>query len=89
VLGNFKAPDQLARVGGSLYKETPSSGQGTLGAPATADRGSIAAGALEQSNVDVASEFIRMIAAQRSFQANSKTLTTADQLLAELMTLRR
>jgi len=89
VLGNFKAPDQLARMGGSLYQETPSSGPGTLGTPATADRGSISAGALEQSNVDIAQEFINMIAAQRGFEANSKTLTTADQLLSDLMMIRR
>jgi flagellar hook protein FlgE len=89
VLGNFRAPDQLARVGGSLYQETVSSGPGTLGTPATADRGSISAGALEQSNVDIAQEFINMIAAQRGFEANSKTLTTADQLLSDLMMIRR
>jgi flagellar hook protein FlgE len=89
VLGNFKAPDQLARVGATLYKETPKSGQGTLGTPATADRGSVSAGTLEQSNVDIAAEFIRMIAAQRGFQADSKTLTTADQLLGELMQVKR
>ena len=89
VLGNFKAPDQLSRKGGSLYTETPSSGPGTLGTPATADRGSLTAGTLEQSNVDIAQEFINMIAAQRTFEANSKTLTTADQLLSDLMQIRR
>lgn len=89
VLANFEAPDNLMRVGGTLYTEQPASGAATIGAPATADRGGIVAGALEQSNVDLASEFIRMIAAQRGFQANSKTLSTADQLLAELMQIKR
>jgi flagellar hook protein FlgE len=89
VLGNFKAPDQLSRIGGSLYEETPQSGPGTLGTPATADRGSISAGTLEQSNVDIAQEFINMITAQRGFEANSKTLTTADQLMSDLMQIRR
>jgi flagellar hook protein FlgE len=89
VLCNFKAPDQLGRVGGSLYAETSSSGPGTVGAPATADRGSLTSGSLEQSTVDIASEFISMIAAQRSFEANSKTLTTADSLLGTLMQVRR
>jgi flagellar hook protein FlgE len=89
VLGDFKAPDRLSRVGGSLYEETPDSGPGTLGTPATADRGSISSGALEQSNVDIAQEFINMIAAQRGFEADSKTLTTADQLLNDLMMIRR
>jgi flagellar hook protein FlgE len=89
IIANFKAPDQLGRVGSTLYAEKPSSGPPTLGTPATADRGSVTAGTLEQSNVDISSEFIRMIAAQRNFQANAKTLTTADQLLAELMQLKR
>jgi flagellar hook protein FlgE len=89
VLCNFKAVDQLGRVGGSLYSETSASGPGTVGAPATADRGSLTAGSLEQSTVDIAGEFISMIAAQRSFEANSKTLTTADSLLGTLMQVRR
>ena len=89
VLGNFKAPDQLSRVGGSLYQETPKSGPGTLGTPATADRGSIVAGTLEQSNFDLSQEFINMITAQRGFEANAKTLTTADQLLSDLMMIHR
>jgi flagellar hook protein FlgE len=88
-IANFEAPDQLARMGGNLFQATRTSGVPTMGQPATADRGTVVAGALEQSNVDMASEFIRMIAAQRGFQANSKTLTTADSLLAELMTIKR
>jgi flagellar hook protein FlgE len=60
-----------------------------LGTPSTADRGSINAGTLEQSNVDISAQFIRMIAAQRNFEANAKTLTTADQLLSELMQIKR
>ncbi|HXU80422.1 MAG TPA: flagellar hook protein FlgE [Polyangia bacterium] len=88
-MATFGAPDQLMRVGGTLFQAMPSSGPANVGAPSTADRGSIVAGALEQSNVDLASEFIRMIAAQRGFQANSKTLTTADSLLNELVQLKR
>jgi flagellar hook protein FlgE len=89
IIANFKAPDQLGRVGSTLYSEQPASGPPTLGTPATADRGSLQAGTLEQSNVDISTEFVRMIAAQRSFEANSKTLTTADQLLSELMQIKR
>jgi flagellar hook protein FlgE len=88
-VANFEAPDQLNRVGGNLYSAMPQAGTPVIGAPSTADRGAIVAGALEQSNVDMAGEFIRMIAAQRDFQANAKTLNTADQLLAELMTIKR
>lgn len=88
-LATFGAPDQLMRVGGNLFAEQPASGPANVGSPSTADRGAVVAGALEQSNVDLASEFIRMIAAQRGFQANSKTLTTADSLLNELMNIKR
>jgi flagellar hook protein FlgE len=88
-LASFTAPDQLMRTGSNLYASVPSAGSPNVGQPSTAARGAIVAGALEQSNVDLASEFIRMIAAQRGFQANSKTLTTADSLLAELMTIKR
>ncbi len=89
ILADFKAPDQLQRIGSTLYTETPTSGSPTLGTPSTADRGSINAGTLEQSNVDISAEFVNMISAQRNFEANSKTLTTADQLLAELMQIIR
>ncbi len=88
-LASFEAPDRLERVGGNLLTETRESGQPTIGVPGGGERGVIAAGTLEQSNVDMAGEFVRMIAAQRGFQANSKTITTADQLLAELMTIKR
>jgi flagellar hook protein FlgE len=88
-VASFSAPDQLERVGGNLLQQTQSSGQPVVGAPGTGGRASIISGSLEQSNVDLAQQFVRMIAAQRSFQANSKTITTADQLLTELINLRR
>ncbi len=88
-VANFEAPDKLERLGGNLAIESTGSGQPTVGEPATGGRGSIVTGALEQSNVDLANEFVRMIAAQRGFQANSKTIQTADGLLSELMQLKR
>jgi flagellar hook protein FlgE len=88
-VAGFTAPDQLRTVGGNLFVETAESGQVTVGKAGDAGRGNIVAGALEQSNVDMAGEFVRMIAAQRGFQANSKTISTADQLLQELMNLKR
>lgn len=88
-LADFEAGDQLRRLGGNLYGETVSSGQPTIGVPGGGGRGSIVGGALEQSNVDLASEFIRMITAQRGFQASSKVVTTSDQLLTELMNIKR
>ncbi len=88
-VADFKAADKLERLGGNLAVESTDSGQPTIGEPAAGGRGTIVSGALEQSNVDLANEFVRMIAAQRGFQANSKTITTADSLLGELMQLKR
>ena len=88
-IANFKASDQLQRIGGNLFAATPGAGPATVGQPGTANRGSIVAGALEQSNVDLSQEFVRMIAAQRNFQANAKTLTTSDQLLQTLMSVKQ
>jgi flagellar hook protein FlgE len=83
------AADQMERVGGNLYVETRASGQLVAGTAGQGGRGFISAGALEQSNVDIAEQFVRMIAAQRAFEANSKTITTADQLLSELIAMKR
>jgi flagellar hook protein FlgE len=88
-VASFAAPDQLERMGSNVYAQTRSSGEPAIGSAGAGGRASITAGALEQSNVDIAEQFVRMIAAQRSFQANSKTITTADQLLAELIQMKR
>ena len=84
-----KAPDQMDRVGGNLFAVNAASGSATLGTAGGLGRGGIVAGALEQSNVDLATEFVKMIAAQRAYQANGKTVTTADSLLQELMQIKR
>jgi len=83
------APDQLARDGENLYAVTNASGSAVIGAAGTGGRGSITAGALEQSNVDISDQFVQMISAQRFFEANSKTVITADQLLSELIAMKR
>jgi len=88
-VAGFSGPDRLERVGGNLYQQTQASGQPVIGAPGAGGRASIISGSLEQSNVDLAEQFVRLIAAQRAFQANSKTITTADQLLSELIALKR
>jgi flagellar hook protein FlgE len=88
-VANFSAPDRLEGTGGNLLAQTQESGQPVVGAPGSGGRGSIVAGALEQSNVDLAEQFVRLIAAQRAFEANSKTITTADQLLSELIAMKR
>ncbi|HEX3698136.1 MAG TPA: flagellar hook protein FlgE [Polyangia bacterium] len=81
--------DKMSRVGGNLFMTNNQSGDATIGAPSTGGRGGITAGALEQSNVDLANEFVHMISTQRAYQANGKTVTTADALLVELMNIKR
>jgi flagellar hook protein FlgE len=61
----------------------------SVGLPGTAGRGTIAANSLEQSNVDIATEFVKLISAQRAFQANAKMITTSDELLGEVVNLKR
>jgi flagellar hook protein FlgE len=88
-LASFNAPDKLSREGGNLFTVSNDSGQPNIGVAGTGGRGAIVGGALEQSNVDVGDELVRMIIAQRSFQANSKIVGTADTLLGELINLKR
>jgi flagellar hook protein FlgE len=88
-LADFRAPEGLARVGNTLFRETLESGDGFIGFANTGGRGEIAGGALEQSNVDLSTEFVRLINDQRAFQAATRTITTADELLAETINLKR
>jgi len=88
-LAEFAANDQLNRVGSTMFAASYEAGERRTGRPAEGGFGAIAPGNLEQSTVDISQEFIRMMSAQRGFQANSKTITTADQLLSELIQLKR
>lgn len=88
-VARLAAPDQLERVGGNLFSVTRASGEAVMGAAGDGGRAFISSGTLEQSNVDIADQFVRMIAAQRAFEANSKTITTSDQLLSELIQMKR
>ncbi len=88
-LALFRNQWGLEKVGNNLYVETRLSGQGTISSPGTGGTGTIAPNALEQSNVDLAEEFVDMIVQQRGFQANSKIITTTDTMLAELIQLKR
>ncbi len=65
------------------------SGEPLIGAAGTGNRGALMAGAVEMSNVDLAREFTSMIIAQRGFQANSRIITTTDEMLQELVNLKR
>lgn len=89
LVSSFQNPEGLYKLGTNLWGETRESGQPMLGIPNTGPRGSIMSQTLEQSNVDLAEEFVNMITTQRAFQANSKAITTADTLLGEVINLKR
>ena len=88
-LATFTNPNGLLKVGDTTFKSTTSSGDASVGTPGTGSRGDIASGALENSNVDLSSEFVNMITTQRGFQANSRVITTSDEMLQELLSLKR
>ncbi|MBX7148462.1 flagellar hook protein FlgE [bacterium] len=87
ILASFNNPNELTRVGSNNYIETLDSGVPLISSPGTSGKGSIVSSTLEQSNVDLASELIRMVIIQRGFQANSRTISTVNDLLAQLVTL--
>jgi flagellar hook protein FlgE len=82
-------PVGLEKVGGNLFKTTALSGEAPTYRPGTNGTGKIAPNSLEQSNVDIANEFVKMITTQRGFQANGKIITVTDQMLQELINLKR
>lgn len=88
-LATFNNPEGLLEVGNSMYAMSSNSGLPQIGVSGVGGRGSIIPGALEMSNVDLAEEFTNMIIAQRGFQANSRSITTADQILNELVNIKR
>lgn len=89
VLGKFENPEALFKVGNNRLKESRDSGSASVGAPGAAGRGKLFAKSLEKSTVDLATEFVNMIQNQRGFQANAKTITTTDELLNEVIQLKR
>lgn len=89
VLATFASEEGLTRVGDNAWAASHDSGPALIGEPTTGGRGGIVQGALEQSNVDIATEFVRMISFQRGFQANSKTVTTADEMYQDAIHLKR
>jgi len=88
VLGKFVNPNGLSLAGSNLFMETSSSGAPRTGLPGP-ELGKVFTNSLEQSNVDMGAEFVKMITIQRGFQANSKIITTVDELLGELINLKR
>jgi flagellar hook protein FlgE len=88
-LATFNNPTGLEKAGGSAYRETVDSGLAQIGTPSSGGRGSLSGGTLEMSNVDLAQEFTNLIVAQRGFQANSRVITAADEILQDLVNLKR
>ena len=88
-VANFNNPEGLSKAGGSRYSATVNSGNAAIGSPNSDGRGKIVTGSLEMSNVDLAQEFTNLIVSQRGFQANSRIITTSDELLQELVNLKR
>lgn len=89
VLSDFNNPSGLLRIGDNMYQESANSGSGVLGFALEGSQSQLTSGALEMSNVDLAQEFTNMIVAQRAFQANGKIVSTSDDMLQELMTIKR
>lgn len=88
-LAGFVNPAGLEKAGGSAYRVTPNSGAAEVGVANTNGLGSLDAGSLEMSNVDLSREFTNLIVAQRGFQANARIITTSDEVLQELTNLKR
>lgn len=89
VIAKFRSNDGLSRSGKNLWTETRESGPPSVGEARSGGRGAVTAGALEQANVDIAAQFVELITHERAFQANSKTMSTADRMLQELVNLGR
>ncbi|WP_028273855.1 flagellar hook-basal body complex protein [Atopococcus tabaci] len=88
-LANFANPDGLEKAGGNMYVQTANSGEYQLGTAGDDGYGVIRSGFLEMSNVDLATEFTEMIVTSRAYQANSRSITTSDEMLQELLNLKR
>jgi flagellar hook protein FlgE len=88
-LATFNNDNGLLRNGRNTYVETNSSGIATIGTPNTGGRGATVSGSLELSNVDITEEFTDLIISQRGYQANSRIITTSDEVIQEALNLKR
>lgn len=88
-LANFANPAGLQKEGDTMFTSSNNSGDPQVGAAGVGGRGTITSGTLEMSNVDLAEQFTKMITSQRGFQANSKMITTSDEMLQGLVNIKR
>jgi flagellar hook protein FlgE len=89
VLSDFNNPTGLIRTGDNMYTVSPNSGAAVLGFAGEGSQSVVTSGALEMSNVDLAAEFTSLITAQRGFQSNARVITASDEMLQELVNLKR
>jgi flagellar hook protein FlgE len=89
VLASFPNPNGLEKTGENAYRTTVNSGDPSYSTPGTGGSGSLNPGSLEMSNVDLTAQFADMITTQRGFQANSRVITTTDEMLEELVNMVR
>ena len=89
LLTNYRNPQALQRVGSNLFSGLAQAGADAAKAPGTAGYGEVKANALETSNVDLTGEFSDLITTQRAFQANARMITTSDELLQDMINLKR
>jgi flagellar hook protein FlgE len=88
-MADFPSYSGLTKLGGNLYGASIDSGQVLRGIPGEGTMGNLSTNSLEMSNVDLATEFVRLITTQRAFQANSRVITTSDEILNELINIKR
>jgi flagellar hook protein FlgE len=88
-LAKFENPEGLFKMGQNRFRESRLSGQPTTGSPGTGGRGTLVSKALESSTTDIANEFINLMTAQRNFQANAKVISTADEMMQEVINIKR
>lgn len=88
-VAKFASNEGLGRAGQGLWIETRDSGTAAMGTASSGGRGSVSSGSLEGSNVDIADQFVELIQHQRAYSANSRTITTADEMLQEVLNLKR
>ncbi len=88
-LAKFENPEGMFKMGQNRFRESRNSGQATIGAPQAGGRGSVSSKTIESSTTDIANEFINLMTAQRNFQANSKVISVADEMMQDVLNLKR